>query len=77
MMNSGPVPPIPKRTGAALVIAFLRANGHRFKPSSDDFYRAVLAVADGSWGFPEFADWVASQVDSSSQRATSSKNPAW
>ena len=51
-----------KRTGTALIIAFLRANGMRFKPRSQDFYEVIVAVADGSMGFDELVAWIEAQL---------------
>ncbi len=36
-----------KRTGAALLVAVLRANGARFKPRAADLLAAVMGVASG------------------------------
>ncbi|MCH3968188.1 MAG: type II toxin-antitoxin system death-on-curing family toxin [Atopobiaceae bacterium] len=47
-----------KRTGAALVIAFLRGNGIRFKPRADDFYDMIMGVADGSLGYEDLLGFV-------------------
>lgn len=52
-----------KRTGAALIIAFLRANGIAFKPRSDDFYATIMATADGSMGFDELTAWIERQIE--------------
>lgn len=51
-----------KRTGTALIIAFLRANGLHFKPRTDDFYRTVIALADGSLGYDELVAWIEEQL---------------
>ena len=51
-----------KRTGTALLIVFLRANGVRFKPRHDDFYRTIIGVADGSISFEALVDWVNLQI---------------
>lgn len=40
-----------KRTGAALLVAVLRANGARFKPCAADPLAAVMGVAPGELGY--------------------------
>lgn len=52
-----------KRTGTALVIVFLRGNGLRFRPRSEEFYRTIIDVADGSMTFDEFVGWIDAQVE--------------
>lgn len=47
-----------KRTGAALVFAFLRANGVSFEPDSDEFARVVRGLAAGTLSADEFTRWV-------------------
>lgn len=49
-----------KRTGAALMIALLRANGLRFKPRNDEFIATMLGVADGSLGYEKLLKFVRS-----------------
>lgn len=51
-----------KRTGTALIIAFLRGNGVKFKPWTQDFYNVVIAVADGTMGFDELVAWIEKQI---------------
>ena len=51
-----------KRTGAALLGAFLRANGVAFAPPHREFLDAILRVASGEAGYGEFAAWVRSQA---------------
>jgi death-on-curing protein len=51
-----------KRTGAALIIAFLRGNGLSFKPRSEDFYDTVIAVADGTMDYDELVAWIERQL---------------
>lgn len=51
-----------KRTGAALLGVFLRANGIRFKPRLLDMQKAIIAVADGSMSYSELAEWVQAQL---------------
>ena len=51
-----------KRTGAAVLAVFLRANGARFKPRLEDMQRAILAVADGTMDCDELANWIAEQL---------------
>lgn len=52
-----------KRTGAALIISFLRANDVRFKPRSQDFYETIIAVADGSMDYDELVAWIEDQIE--------------
>lgn len=42
-----------KRTGAALGAALLKANGFKFKPTSEDFLQTMLGVADGTLGYTD------------------------
>lgn len=51
-----------KRTGTALIIAFLRGNGLRFKPRTDDFYQTIIALADGSLSYDELVEWIEQQL---------------
>ena len=51
-----------KRTGAALIIAFLRGNDLNFKPRSEDFYDTFIAVADGTMGYEELVAWIEGQL---------------
>ena len=51
-----------KRTGAAVLAVFLRANGCRFKPRAKDFQATVLAVADGSMDFDGLVRWIGQQL---------------
>lgn len=51
-----------KRTGAAVMGAFLRMNGARFMPRADDLLSVVLGVAAGSVSYEELAAWVSAQV---------------
>lgn len=40
-----------KRTGAVLLVSFMRQRGHRFEPKHEDLYEAILSVADGTLGY--------------------------
>ena len=51
-----------KRTGTALIIAFLRGNGFAFKPRTEDFYRTIIAVADGTLSFKGLVAWIEEQL---------------
>ncbi len=51
-----------KRTGAALLGAFLRANGVAFAPGHRELLDAILGVASGEMGYKEFARWVRPQT---------------
>ena len=52
-----------KRTATAVMGAFLRMNGHRFKPRHDELLAEMLGVADGSVSFEQRAEWVGTQID--------------
>ena len=58
IINNHPFADGNKRTGTALIISFLRANGVRFKPRWEDLYETIIAVADGSMGYDELVDWI-------------------
>ncbi len=62
IVNNHPFADGNKRTGAAVLATFLRANGMRFKPQLADMQQVVLAVADGSMGYDELAAWVDRQI---------------
>ena len=47
-----------KRTGAALLGAYLRMCGVGFVPDHAEFLSAMLGVADGSMSYEELVDWV-------------------
>lgn len=47
-----------KRTGAALLGAFLRTSGYLFKPEPDDLYATVMAVASGAMDGVALERWV-------------------
>lgn len=51
-----------KRTGTALIIAFLRGNGIVFKPRTEDFYNAIIAVADGTLSYEGLVAWINEQL---------------
>lgn len=51
-----------KRTGAALIFAFLRGNDYRFKPRTREFYDVIIAVADGTMGYDELVAWIEKQL---------------
>lgn len=51
-----------KRTATAVMGAFLRMNGHRFKPRHDELLETMVGVADGSVSFDQLAEWVALQI---------------
>jgi death-on-curing protein len=47
-----------KRTGAALLGAYLRNSGVEFKPDHAAFLRVMLGVADGSVDYGMLVEWV-------------------
>ncbi|MBQ9002834.1 MAG: type II toxin-antitoxin system death-on-curing family toxin [Eggerthellaceae bacterium] len=51
-----------KRTATAVMGAFLRMNGQRFKPRHDELLETMLGVADGSVSFERFTEWVKAQL---------------
>lgn len=51
-----------KRTGAALLGAFLRANGVAFAPAHRDFLDVVMRLAAGSMGYDELLTWLEGEI---------------
>lgn len=51
-----------KRTGTALIFAFLRGNGLRFKPRASEFYDVIVSVADGTMDFEGLVAWIEAQL---------------
>lgn len=51
-----------KRTGAALIIVFLRGNGCTFRPGMEEFLGIIMGVAEGAVSFEALVAWVESQV---------------
>lgn len=51
-----------KRTATAIMGAFLRMNGYRFKPRHDEMLVTMLGVADGTISFEQLTEWVGSQI---------------
>lgn len=47
-----------KRTGAALLGAYLRNSGVEFKPDHATFLKVMLGVADGSVDYGTLVEWV-------------------
>ena len=47
-----------KRTATAVMAAFLRINGYRFKPRHDELLANMVGVADGSISFEQLAEWL-------------------
>ena len=52
-----------KRTATAVMGAFLRMNGCRFKPSHDELLATMVGVADGSVSCEQLAEWIQLQLD--------------
>jgi death-on-curing protein len=50
-----------KRTGAAVIFAFLRNNGRHFKPRLKDMQDMILSIADGSKGYDDLVEWLKAQ----------------
>lgn len=51
-----------KRTGAALLGAYLRMSGVDFRPGHAAFHKVVLGVADRSVSYDALVEWVKSVV---------------
>lgn len=51
-----------KRTGAAVLAVFLRANGCRFKPRLLDMQNVIIGVADGTLSYEELVRWIDRQL---------------
>lgn len=51
-----------KRTATAIMGAFLRMNGCRFKPRHDELLATMVGVADGNVSFELLAEWIESQI---------------
>lgn len=51
-----------KRTGAAVIVIFLRANGIGFKPRAADFYTVIIDVAEGSATYEDLVSWIKEQA---------------
>ena len=51
-----------KRTATACLGAFLRINGHDFKPKPDELLSTMLGVADGSVSCDKLTVWVAANL---------------
>lgn len=62
IVNNHPFADGNKRTGAAVLAVFLRANGVRFKPRLIDMQKQIIALADGSLGYDELVAWIEEQL---------------
>ena len=51
-----------KRTATAIMGAFLRMNGYRFKPRHDELLMTMLGVADGRVSFEQLAEWIQGEL---------------
>ena len=51
-----------KRTGTAVMAAFLLVNGCPFAPAHDDLYRTMMGVAGGSVSFEQLTAWITDQI---------------
>lgn len=51
-----------KRTATAVMGAFLRLNGCRFKPRHGELLTTMTGVADGSVSFEELAEWLQEEL---------------
>lgn len=47
-----------KRTGTALMGAYLHMSGLSFRPAHDEFLSTMLGVADGTVHYDELVEWV-------------------
>lgn len=62
IVNNHPFADGNKRTGAAVLAVFLRANDVRFKPRLVDMQNAIIAVADGTMNYDELVVWIEGQI---------------
>jgi len=62
-----------KRTALLTTRAFLYLNGQELEPSQQDEVATLVAVADGSLGAPELAEWL--QRNSRRQRRSRPRTP--
>lgn len=62
IVNNHPFADGNKRTGAAVLAVFLRANGARFKPRLSDMQAQIIALADGSLSYDELVEWIEQQL---------------
>lgn len=62
IVNNHPFADGNKRTGAAMLAVFLRANGARFRPRLSDMQAQIIALADGSLGYDELVEWIEQQL---------------
>lgn len=62
IVNNHPFADGNKRTGAAVLAVFLRANGVRFKPRLSDMQAQIIALADGSLSYDELVEWIEQQL---------------
>lgn len=62
IVNNHPFADGNKRTGAAVLAVFLRANGVRFKPRLIDMQKQIIALAGGSLGNDELVAWIEEQL---------------
>lgn len=62
IVNNHPFADGNKRTGAAVLGVFLRANGVRFKPRLIDMQNVIIAIADGTMSYDELVAWIEKQI---------------
>lgn len=62
IVNNHPFADGNKRTGAAVLAVFLRANGARFRPRLSDMQAQIIALADGSLSYDELVEWIEQQL---------------
>lgn len=62
IVNNHPFADGNKRTGAAVLAVFLRANGVRFKPRLLNMQEQIIALADGSLSYDELVAWIEEQL---------------
>lgn len=62
IVNNHPFADGNKRTGAAVLAVFLRANEVRFKPRLIDMQDTIIALADGSLSYDELVSWIEAQM---------------
>lgn len=53
-----------KRTATAILIAFLRANGRRFKPRHSELTDNIVSLAAGKMSADDFCEWLKTEGES-------------
>lgn len=56
-----------KRTGTAVIAAYLKSNGYKFKPRAEEMKDMIVGVAADDISFDELADWISSVLENDEQ----------